>query len=218
MSDPEGAGRRPSRPRHHKRPVGIVSAWIVRGLGVLGGVIVALINIFGGSPTTGNVNIGSTRQATPAASDTTASGTAAKATPGVVFRDDFCTTAGGWTLGTTQDRWHRRRLDTLSATRGPCREQAPARRNRVGQPGATLVIADHARIDRQLADETPVSHGLPLQVQMRDEARCHARFGDRSRPYSPRHRTPPESCGACSPDNPEGPRAEGMKIGASLSG
>jgi len=84
--------------------MGIVSAWILGGLGVLGGVIVALINLLGGSPTV-VVNINSTRQDNSAVSAATSSSAAAKATPSVgtpavVFRDNFCTTAGGWTLGT----------------------------------------------------------------------------------------------------------------------
>ncbi len=84
--------------------MGIVGAWILGGLGVLGGVIVALINLLGGSPTV-VVNINSTRQDNSAVSAATSSSAAAKATPSagtpaVVFRDNFCTTAGGWTLGT----------------------------------------------------------------------------------------------------------------------
>jgi hypothetical protein len=95
MSGPAGPlCRRPSRPRHHQRPVGIRAAWIGGGLTVLGGVIAALIAIFGGSPTVVNVNIGSARQPSPAKSSA------------AVFRDDFCATTGGWTLSTTQTGGH----------------------------------------------------------------------------------------------------------------
>ena len=94
MSGPAGGSRRSSRPRHHQRPVGIRAAWIGGGLTVLGGVIAALIAIFGGSPTVVNVNIGNARQPSPAKSSA------------AVFRDDFCTTTGGWTLSTTQTGGH----------------------------------------------------------------------------------------------------------------
>jgi hypothetical protein len=106
MPDPAGAGRKPGRPQHRKWPVSTVNTWIAGGLGFLGAVIAALITILGGSPPVVHVTFGGTRPATPPASQTAASGAGATVAPRVVFRDDFCTAAGGWTLGPTRAGGH----------------------------------------------------------------------------------------------------------------
>lgn len=112
MSSMAGGGRRPGKPpRARNRSATVVSAWILGGLGALTGVIVALINVLGG-PATVNVNIGDTHSSSPTASAAPAAPSPAPAAPStsvsasppngtlaIVFRDDFCTKAGGWTTG-----------------------------------------------------------------------------------------------------------------------
>jgi len=90
-----------------------IRAALISGAFVIIAALIALIPYFlgaysgtpqpGGSPSAGS--------SSPAPSATTTSSTPAKTspitrTPAVVFRDDFCTTASGWTIGTTQTGGH----------------------------------------------------------------------------------------------------------------